>query len=260
MSTFVKEDGKPGRWVLTQAEKDNNSISFLQSENDMLSSMKNSYVKTYLPIIKREQTWLRYPEKGPAGTLDNLFMMLFELTEAETKMSIEDGLVEIVVDANRRVIESEDGPGDFWKMEKQGLRYLWDASTPTKRRMARNLETRRFPFKPCSPEDISPGPERDQRQISRICGAWGSCFHYIMEYVACLSAIEEQKSYERYPPENPARSMESLIQGLFGFSMAGAKEQAEKHIANKYRKPKTNPINARQETHTLAQAKQTSMF
>ena len=86
------------------------------------------------------------------------------------------------------------------------------------------------------PLSYTPGPvtmlplgssERDRRTIEWLVTVWSGQQYNLDKWDEALKVIEEEKIFERYPPEEPAGSLGVLIENIFGFSVEKSKEKIE---------------------------------
>lgn len=86
------------------------------------------------------------------------------------------------------------------------------------------------------PLSYTPGPvtmlpvasrERDKRTIEWLLTVWSSQQYTLDKWDEAIRVIEEERIYERFPPEQPAGSLENLIKELLGFSVEESRLRIE---------------------------------
>ena len=86
------------------------------------------------------------------------------------------------------------------------------------------------------PLSYTPGPvtmlplgssERDRRTIEWLVTVWSGQQYNLDKWDEALKVIEEERIFERYPPEEPAGSLGVLIENLLGFSVEKSKLKIE---------------------------------
>ena len=69
--------------------------------------------------------------------------------------------------------------------------------------------------------------ERDRRTILWLASVWQSQEYTLREWDKVLQRVEEEEVFKRYPKDNPAGSLESLVKNVIGISIQESKLRIE---------------------------------
>lgn len=69
--------------------------------------------------------------------------------------------------------------------------------------------------------------ERDRRTILWLASVWQSQEYTLREWDKVLRRVEEEEVFKRYPKDNPAGSLESLVKEVIGVSIQESKLRIE---------------------------------